>query len=191
MAINKFGGWVVEENPSIGKLPQELASGFYTAAEHYTGMQLNPILYCGSQVVNGINYMVICEGTIVTAAPEKKILAVVVHSSPDGKYTITSVDTLLSATESAGGWTIPQDVAKGVLPEEVTEGIAAVSSGLLGIGLEAVLFCGTQIVSGVNYMVICKENLVKAEPSRKIVDVILNRTPNGEYTIIRNNTIIG
>ncbi len=191
MVIDKFGGWVVEENLIPGTLPQKLASGFYTATKQYTGMQLNPILYCGSQLVNGTNYMIICEGTLVTASPKKEILAVIVHKSTDDKYTITNVETILLAAENLGGWTIPEDIAKGVLPEDVTEGIKVASSTLLGGELEPILLCGTQVVEGMNYMVICKENLVTAEPVSKIVDVTLNKSLNGEYTIIKNTTIIG
>lgn len=80
----KEGGWVVPEMEACN-LPQDVASGFYKVMEGWEGAVYVPVLYCGTQVVNGINHMLICQETMITAEPIKGLAKVVLHHERDAK----------------------------------------------------------------------------------------------------------
>lgn len=54
-----------------------------------------PVLYCGSQVVAGINYMLICRQTLMTTPPDEHVVNMVVHKPLSGKAVIVSITRLL------------------------------------------------------------------------------------------------
>lgn len=62
------------------KLPQKAASAM-SAIEtaELTGASYKPIMYVGTQIVRGVNYWFICEQTIITAHPKKKIVKLAVN----------------------------------------------------------------------------------------------------------------
>jgi len=62
------------------KLPQRAASAA-SAIEtaELTGASYKPIMYVGTQIVRGVNYWFICEQTIITAHPKKKIVKLAVN----------------------------------------------------------------------------------------------------------------
>ena len=57
------GGWNIADMQPVN-LPQKAASAFSGALENLVGASYEPVLYCGQQVVNGVNYGVICKQTI-------------------------------------------------------------------------------------------------------------------------------
>jgi len=62
-----LGGWSINDNLKPCPLPEEVASAFSEANTHLMGALYVPVLYCGSQVVAGMNYMIICKQTLVTS----------------------------------------------------------------------------------------------------------------------------
>lgn len=68
------------------KLPQKVASAA-SAIEtaELTGASYKPIMYVGTQVVRGVNHWFICEQTLITAHPKKKIVKLAVNEF-QGKF---------------------------------------------------------------------------------------------------------
>ena len=68
------------------KLPQKAASAA-SAIEtaELTGASYKPLMYVGTQVVRGVNYWFICEQTLITAHPKKKIVKLAVNEF-QGKF---------------------------------------------------------------------------------------------------------
>lgn len=90
------GGWKVDLMCLCdGKMPQKLASGFTQAFEGHVGASFKPVLYCGSQLVNGLNHMFICEETLVTNPPAKHVARVVLHESLEGKFNILFIEQII------------------------------------------------------------------------------------------------
>ena len=85
------GGWVV--NPSC-ELPQEVATVFNAAMGQITGAGYEPLLYCGSQVVRGINYMIICKQTLVTKDQDVHVVKVVLNTISD-ESSIVSIERII------------------------------------------------------------------------------------------------
>lgn len=88
------GSWVPA--PFVaGKLPEKAASAYGEAVAGLAGASYIPLLYCGEQVVAGMNYMIICGQTLVTNPPEGHVVKMVIHEPLEGKATIRSIETIL------------------------------------------------------------------------------------------------
>ncbi len=90
----KVGGWNFDEFKGV-RLPQKAASAFSAAAEGLTGASYVPLLYVGTQVVNGTNYAFIALQTLILAEPKKRIVKLVINESSAGKYSIVSVTPII------------------------------------------------------------------------------------------------
>lgn len=89
-----LGGWNFADLKEVN-LPQKVATAFTEVMMGFTGASYTPILYVGSQVVNGINYMIICKGTLVTKEPVTKIVKMVINVSSSGETSIVSINDII------------------------------------------------------------------------------------------------
>lgn len=81
------------------KLPQEVATGF-SAVNHLIGAAYIPLLYCGKQLVNGWNHMLICKQTLSTREPVDHVVEMVLHQdvtedNRPGQFRILSIKTVI------------------------------------------------------------------------------------------------
>ncbi len=88
------GGWTLMPPADAVTLPQDVATKFAEATQAYTGLNLYPLALLGTQIVSGTNYMILCEGTTVTAQPESGIYVVKMYVDLSGKAEITDVQQL-------------------------------------------------------------------------------------------------
>lgn len=77
------------------RLPQKVATGFTEAFDGMRGAQYTPVLYCGSQIVSGVNHAIICKQVLVTREPVEHIVKVVLYENLDGKFQIISIENIL------------------------------------------------------------------------------------------------
>ncbi len=93
------GGWNVEV--AVGAMPEKVATGFAQVFEDIVGASYVPLVYCGSQIVNGTNYMIICEQTLITNPPANHVVKVVLHETlPEegeimGEFSILYIETIV------------------------------------------------------------------------------------------------
>ena len=87
------GGWTVFQDPSgePAELPKEVSEAFDKAMEGLTGADYKPVLYMGSQLVNGFNYAVLCEQTTVTADPQTNLAVVYIYAPATGEPEIMNI----------------------------------------------------------------------------------------------------
>ncbi len=87
------GGWTVFTDPSgeAAELPQDVAAAFNGAMEGLAGADYMPVLYMGSQVVNGSNYAILCEQTLVTANPVTNLALVYIYAPAAGDPEILNI----------------------------------------------------------------------------------------------------
>ncbi len=86
------GGWNLKEISS--KLPKDVEKGFKEETEHLVGASYEPVLYVGSQVVAGINYMIICKQTLSDKDATEHIVKLVINDFNE-KWSIVSIDEIL------------------------------------------------------------------------------------------------
>ena len=91
-----FGKWNINENlQELTSFPQPLASVIEPALKNQVGTKLTPVLYCGEQLVNGHNYMLICKSKIVVPNATERLVEVVIHVNNDGsEYKILSIEDM-------------------------------------------------------------------------------------------------
>ena len=131
-------------------VPDEVKTVFDKAAATLTGVGYEPVAYLGSQVVAGTNHFLLCKATPTTAE-----ITDVANSDIEAPAPTDSENPI------AGGYTEPETPE--VTPE-AQKALTKALEGLDGAQYEAKALLGTQIVSGTNYMLLCKITPVTANP---------------------------
>ena len=88
--MNKLGSWDISEIKGCN-LPQKAQSAFTAVTGELVGADYQPVLYVGSQLVNGTNYCILAIQTIITAEPKKNLVKVIVNVSTNGVASLVSV----------------------------------------------------------------------------------------------------
>lgn len=88
--MNKLGSWDISEIKGCN-LPQKAQSAFTAVTGELVGADYQPVLYVGSQLVNGTNYCILAIQTIITAEPKKNLVKVIVNVSTSGVASLVSV----------------------------------------------------------------------------------------------------
>lgn len=81
------GNIKLEEFKGTTKFPQKAASA-WSFLDGIVGVGLKPLLYLGSQLVNGTNYWFVAERTTVTLEPKRNVVLIGVNESLKGEYSI-------------------------------------------------------------------------------------------------------
>ena len=85
-----LGGWNIDEMKTVS-LPQKAQSAFTAVTVGITGSEYQPVLYVGSQVVNGTNYCVLALQKIVVPEAESRLVKMVINVDPKGAARLVSV----------------------------------------------------------------------------------------------------
>ena len=167
------GGWTIYNDDTEAVLPEGVQEVFDKALEGYAGAGFTPVAYMASQVVAGVNHMILCKCTQVTAEPVTTLAVITIYQDLEGNATITNVsdfnladlmDQGYAAEEAAaagetqtlaGGWTVSEDYQVVNLPAEAQTAFDKALSEYAGVDNEPLALLGTQVVAGVNYAVLC------------------------------------
>ena len=88
------GSWtakVPEEEAGAPVLPDAAQAAFEAALKGYVGVGYTPIALLGTQVVAGVNYKILCYGTLVTREPVTSWYVLDIYQDPQGECSITDV----------------------------------------------------------------------------------------------------
>lgn len=163
-----FGGWSII-NQSAESLPQDVASGFFAAQDTF-GDSFTPVFYVARQLVNGFNHLIIADETRTTANMDKHVVATTLYipmGDIGGKK--AKFVRIISTDEP--------DV-----PEDVLTLFSEATKKLVGANHKPLIYVGSQIVTGINYYVICETTPVtlKAKPYATVATL---NVFNGKTTI--------
>ena len=95
MAI--LGGWNIDEMKSVN-LPQKAASAFTAVTGGLMGADYMPVLYVGTQQVNGTNYCILAVQTLTTAEPEKRLVKMIINVDTKGAASGAASASLVSVS---------------------------------------------------------------------------------------------
>ena len=140
-----LGGWKLCNIPA-NKLPQRLATALVKVNEELLGASFMPIRVLGEQVVNGINYMVLCKEVRATEHKDTRIVLKVINI-PAGDYTGSQA-------------TVVETIEHAELPSEVQDCFDEAIGSLLGVNYVPLLYVGSQVVKGMNYYILCEATAV-------------------------------
>lgn len=175
---NKVGGW--ELNTSVSnKIPTDKEKIFSKAIEKYTGMELEPIAYLGSQVVSGTNYMYLCKATTTTSKPETSFKVVVVYENLDKEVELKEVEDFdiedyvnkdidIANEELTGGWIATSEAGDNSLNTDEDTMFDKATQDLVGVDYKPVAVLATQVVSGTNYAILSTGKTVTKDPVNNI-----------------------
>lgn len=96
---NMAGGWTLA--PMEGcKLPEQAATGFAQATNGMVGAKYTPVLYVGTQVVHGVNHMIICKQTLSAKGAPEYLVKMVLNQNCDGgdlvgKWSVVTIERIV------------------------------------------------------------------------------------------------
>ena len=154
--------------PEEGTLPEGAKAAFDEAVADLDGVAYKPLACIGTQAVSGTNYLILTSATATTpdAKPELKVLKIYkgnngelakYESSSDFKYTDYlkgTVDTTVPEVKM-GAPVVPAEGGMNTMPEKLASATSAAFGNFKDLKLVALTCLGTQIVSGVNYLLVC------------------------------------
>ncbi len=85
-----MGGWALQEMPNCD-LPENLQAFFDGGLGGLMGVSYQPVLYMATQVVAGLNHMILCVGTPVVPDATGFLAALTIYEDLEGNLTITSI----------------------------------------------------------------------------------------------------
>lgn len=88
-----LGGWNLDDVKGCN-LPQKVQSAFTAVTGDMTGADYEPVAYLGSQIVNGINYRILCKRRLVIPNSDVQIVKMIIHEETDGSVRLISVSGL-------------------------------------------------------------------------------------------------
>ena len=99
MSIVKTGGWELAKMQAYG-LPEKVASGFSEVTQGMIGAKYMPVLYVGSQVVHGMNHMIICKQTLAVQGATEHLVKMVLNQNVDdgslvGKWSVVTIEQIV------------------------------------------------------------------------------------------------
>ena len=191
---NKLGSWELNTNVS-NTIPSKEGDIFKKAVEKYTGAELEPIAYLGSQVVAGTNHMYLCKSTTTTEKPVVSFKVVIVYENLEGEAEITAVEDfdieryanvdIDNGSEAlSGGWTASSEGGENALTEEEREMFNSATEELLGVYYKPIVVLGTQVVSGKNYAVLSVAETVTETPVYKMSVVTIYKDTAGNSSVL-------
>lgn len=93
------GGWKLA--PMEGcNLPQQVATGFSEVTKALVGATYVPVLYAGTQLVHGINHMLICKQTLAAQGAPEHLVEMVLNQNTDdgsivGKWSVVTIKQIV------------------------------------------------------------------------------------------------
>ncbi len=184
-----LGGWTVNMDTKSGISDEDKAL-FEKAAKGTDAEKYTPVACIATQVVAGTNHAFLCADTEGTP-PWWHV--VTVYESLDGKAEIigtTEMDPsdIYTTNESAdseivGGWAVVSE-EKGTIPDDAQKAFTKAIEGYVGVGYTPVALLATQVVSGMNYRLLCAGTPVTPNGVTElyVVDVYEDTSGKAEIT---------
>lgn len=93
------GGWTLSEMQSCS-LPEKVATGFSEVTQALVGARYVPVLYVGTQVVHGVNHMLICKQTLAAQGAPEHLVKMVLNQNVDGgsivgKWSVVTIERIV------------------------------------------------------------------------------------------------
>ena len=184
-----LGGWKATDSP---RMSDEAAAAFEKAMEGFTGVGYEPLACLATQPVSGTNYAVFCKAQVVYPDAKPYYAVVYVYEDLQGNAELLKIVSLTPNGEAdpnagaggtlLGGWTVAEEQEPGL------EAFDQAAQKLLGVSYTPIYVLSSQVVSGTNYCVLSKAEVVApgAEGYYTLATVYQDLSGNVEITEFRN-----
>ena len=95
MEENKRGGWVLADTIQPGNLPEKVATAWSELMQNIAGAKYVPVLYVGTQLVNGTNHMILSRQDLSVLNGESHLVKVILNCALTGEWSILSIETII------------------------------------------------------------------------------------------------
>ncbi|MBQ3403843.1 MAG: hypothetical protein IJG63_00290 [Oscillospiraceae bacterium] len=175
------GGWTRAESPVI---TDDIAALVDKGTESLLGATYTPVAYVANQVVAGMNHCVLCKQELAVPDAVPTYALLVLYEDLNGNVEVTEVLTSTAASGDAGllgGWNEPETPE---LTEEASTALENAAETLLGADYSPIAYISDQVVSGMNYCLLCEVTPVVPNPesSYKLVYVYVDTSGNAQVT---------
>ena len=176
------GGWKTAEDQTV---TTEQKAVFDKAMEKLVGVKYEPVAYLASQVVSGTNHCFLCKATIVRPGATPHYALVYIYESLKNECKILDIkDIAIPGTKDGnkplGGFAFAEDPA---ITPEISSALDKATATKLGATYEPVANIGSQVINGINYVVLCKVTGVAPGAATNYAIVQIRETIDGECTI--------
>lgn len=195
-SVSETGTWMINDQNIKVTLPDHVEKAFNKATEGFKGIMLEPLAYVGSQVVAGMNYMILCRATTATQEPVTTYRMAVIYADLEGNAEITSLKDfdLSNYTESKGlsgqemlpgGWYVPEETSESHIPKEVKDAYekATATISWKWDKVNILAYLGSQTVAGMNYSVLCKGEITGDDAADNIIIITIYEDLDGNAEI--------
>jgi hypothetical protein len=157
----QLGGWEIVNIPATA-LPQELASAIAALNDgSHLGVTFIPVWYVAKQLVNGVNYLMICEEVRATRNQDTYIVGVVLNVPP--------------ANTEGKKPSIVEIIEDAEMPDEVEEIFNTAFEGYVGVSYRPIIYIGKQVVKGMNYYFVAEARVSYPEAVPYAVTMTINQ----------------
>lgn len=163
------GRWNVDVK--MGIYPQKVATALAGLGEKLTGAEYTPIAYIGTQEVNGINHAVLAEQLLTTGKDTKNIV-LLIFNEKGMNCDLVAIERVVSGGGALGGVNIE---VRTQIPEEAKKAYDASFEGYVGGDFKPVIYLGTQITKGVNYLFGVECDPVVKDPHKEFYIISVNK----------------
>lgn len=176
------GGWEMIKGDISVDANTDAKNAFEKAVGTLVGFEYEPLAVLAKQIVGGTNYCILCRGRPTVENARTEMMLVYVYEDLDGNASVTGIKTLINTTNVFGGWSANEGDISLDQNEEVRAVFEKAMEGLTGASYEPIAYIGSQLVSGKNYMILCRETVVVpgAESTYALVTVYEDLNGNAE-----------
>ena len=162
VVVPEPGGWMDAEDPA---LTDELKAIYEKGLEGLVGVDYTPIALLGTQVVAGMNYCFLSQGTVVYPGSTPMYMLVFLYADLSGNVTVLNIENLPiiaeddgtltapSAEALSGGWTYADSYE---VTDEMKDRLNKALSETVGADYDPIANLGTQVVAGLNRCLLCR-----------------------------------
>ncbi|MDO4549504.1 MAG: hypothetical protein Q4D04_15550, partial [Clostridia bacterium] len=158
-AETMVGAWQIREEDWTPEQNPDATAAFVKAMEGMLGVEYEMIACLGSQVVQGVNYCVLCRTTVVAPDGETGYVLAYVYEDLTGSAEITDIVDIDFGAEAEddllGGWTVNMDDPALSANEDACGAYDRAMEGFVGVAYHPVAYLGNQVVAGNQYCVLC------------------------------------
>ena len=177
------GSYEKADSPEIS---DEIRDLIERASADKLGVNYIAVALLAKQIVNGTNYQILCKIEPVVPGAAAHYAIVTVYEDLEGNVQITDIlDSEAEAPVSGmiGGWNEAEVPA---MSEEAQAALEKALEGLVGADYKAVALLASQLVSGMNYSILCEITPVYpgAQSHYAIVRVYQDLAGNAQITEI-------
>ena len=161
-----LGGWQVNDEVITASMTEDAKTAFDAAMEGLVGVGYTPAALLATQVVSGTNYLILAQGTTVTASPEAGWYLIKIYQNLQGEAETSSIEKIdlndIKTAEAAenknllGGWKI-QPVSNAItLPQDESKAFNQAAEAYEPAVLSPLALLAKQVVNGTNYLIFCQ-----------------------------------